>query len=96
MYTAKGHALLKSLTEFRPYLNNLLFLFVQSLPPLLHGFLYHFLYVISIDSIENIAKPTLVNMDPILLFGEVLEESRITFSMVQEILLGETLNNWHS
>ena len=96
MDTAKVHALLEGLTEFRPYLDDLLSHFVQSFSPFLHGFLDHVLYIVSVDGVENIAKPTLVNVNPVLLIREISEECRIAFSMVQEILLGKTLNDRHS
>ena len=67
MDTAKVHALLEGLTEFRPYLDDMLSHFVQSFSPFLHGFLDNVLYIVSVDGIENIAKPTLVNVNPVLL-----------------------------
>ena len=81
------YAILKGLIEFRSDLNNLMALFIQAFLPFLLGFLYHFLYIISIQSIENITKPLLVNVDPILLIWKVPEENWVTLGMLQEILL---------
>ena len=49
-----------------------------------------------INSVDHIAEPLSINMDPVFQVWHMHFDSLILFSILEELLHGKTFNHWHS
>ena len=84
----------QSLGEFRPHVDiEMLGQFIFD-PSSLQAASDHFLDPRWIQSVEHIADPLLVNVDPITGIWHVLEQVGVRLRMLKEVRDGETFNLW--
>ena len=90
--TAKGDAILEGLAEFGPNLHYVIPLDLQLFLPFLFGIGNHGLYAISVQGVEDITEPLLVQVIPVLLLRQVLQEVGVLPSKGKEVLSREARN----
>ena len=93
--TSKACTSLECLNELRPHLNHLVLALLELLPPLIDGPVDHLLDGLSVLCVEHITDPFLVQVVPVLLIREELEQRLLLPRMVEEVLDCQPLDLRH-
>jgi hypothetical protein len=86
---------LKSKSELSTYANHLLGLHFDDLPPSCETLLYMLLEALSVESVEHIAQPLAVEMDPVDEFRHMALHWLGLESKLQNVSIGKARNGGH-
>ena len=90
--TGKVGTPLESLYELRSHLDQLPLCLLKLMPPSVHSNCDETLYPVGVHGVEDITQPLLVQVVPVTLIRDVLEQGGLGTGVGEEVISSETLD----